>query len=360
MTSDDLDRLLEAYYQRFPAFRGTQRVGFFLDEVQLVSGWERFVRRIMDSECVDVFLSGSSARLLSREVATELRGRGVEVLVHPFSFREALAHADALPEKSWNWMTARMRSLVRNAFERYTRGGGFPEAQGLEPEDRAVLLRGYTDVAVLRDVVERYEVTHPTALRWMQRQLLGNAASPFSVEKFHAVLKSQGIAVGKNTLHDYLGYLEDAFLIRLVSLDTASERQRMVNPRKAYPMDPGLIPLFDRTGQDSRGHALETVIALELERRGAKIAYVKTPGGYEVDFVARFQSGETWLIQVCDDVSDARVREREVRALEDAKSRYPDAVRMLLVGQELPRDTPPEGITVRCAPEWLLEENRSA
>jgi predicted AAA+ superfamily ATPase len=194
-----------------------------LDEIQFVQGWERFVRRIMDSEKVDVFLSGSSAKLLSREVATALRGRGMEVLVHPFSFREALAHADLLPEKAWKWFTNRERSVVAGAFERYLTTGGFPEAQGLATEDRAVLLRGYTDVAVLRDVIDRHDVSNPTALRWMQRQLLGNAASKFSIEKFHAALHSQGMAVGKNTLHDYLGYLEDAFLVRTVSLDRTSK-----------------------------------------------------------------------------------------------------------------------------------------
>jgi predicted AAA+ superfamily ATPase len=351
----DLDRLLEAYYQRQPDFRGTKRVGLFLDEIQLVQGWERFVRRIMDSEKVDVFLSGSSAKLLSREVATALRGRAMEVLVHPFSFREALAHAGLLPSKEWERLASRERSAVKGAFERYLEIGGFPEAQTLSAEDRAILLLGYTDVAVLRDVIDRHQVSNPTALRWMQRQLLGNAASKFSIEKFYASLHSQGLAVGKNTLHDYLGYLEDAFLIRLVSLDTASERQRMVNPRKAYPVDPGLIRLFDRTGRANRGHALESVVALELERRGASIAYVKTPADHEVDFIARFHGGETVLIQVCEDASEAEVYRREVRALEDAKSKYPDAKRLLLVGQEASRLEAPEGVVIWSALEWLLD-----
>jgi predicted AAA+ superfamily ATPase len=94
-----------------------------------------------------------------------------------------------------------------------------------------------------------------------------------------------------------------------------------------------------------------------LERRGAHLAYVKTPGGYEVDFVARIPGGETLLIQVCEDISDARVYEREVRALEDAKAGYPRARRMLLVGQDLPRVSPPKGIVARYAPEWLLDES---
>ena len=168
-------------------------------------------------------------------------------------------------------------------------------------------------------------------------------------------MHSQGMAVGKNTLHDYLRYLEDAFMIRLVRLDTVSERQRMVNPRKAYPVDPGLIRLFDRTGRSNHGHALESVVALELERRGASIAYVKTPADYEVDFIARFHGGESVLIQVCEDVSDADVFRREVRALEDAKAKYPEAKRLLLVGQDASRLEVPDGIVVQSAVEWLFE-----
>lgn len=354
--ASDLDCLLEAYFERHPEFRGSRRVGLFLDEIQLVSGWDRFVRRIMDSEKMDIFLSGSSAKLLSREVATALRGRALEVLVHPFSFREALAHVGALPQKGWSGLTGRGRSMVRAGFERYLESGGFPEAQGLSVEDRRVLLRSYTDVAVLRDVIDRHQVANPTALRWMQRHLLGNAAAKFSIEKFHATLHSQGLAVGKNTLHDYLGHLEDAFLIRVVGLDTASERQRMVNPRKAYPVDPALIPLFDRTGRANRGHLLETVVALELERRGASVAYVKTPAGFEVDFLARFPDGKATLIQVCAEVTDPDVFRREVRALEDARVAYPNVGRLLLIGQDVASLDSPKGLMIQSVAEWLLGE----
>ena len=113
-------------------------------------------------------------------------------------------------------------------------------------------------------MIERHAVSNPLALRWMQRHLLANPAALFSVQKYYDALKSQGIPVGKDTLHAYLGYLEDAFLIRTVSMHTASERQRMVNPRKAYPVDPGLIPLYERTGRSNLGHALETAVFLGL------------------------------------------------------------------------------------------------
>jgi len=111
------------------------------------------------------------------------------------------------------------------------------------------LLNGYVDVVVLRDIIERHAVNNSIALRWIERQLLANPGGAFTVKKYYDTLKSQGVPVGKDTLHASLAHLEDAFLVRTVSMQTASERQRMVNPRKAYPIDTGLIALFERTGQ---------------------------------------------------------------------------------------------------------------
>ena len=143
----------------------------FLDEIPTVPGWEGFARRLMDTEKAELFLSGSSARLLSREVATSMRGRSLEVLIHHLSFRESLRHAGVEPAQPWNRLPAPARSDLDHRLRRYLVEGGFPEAQG--------------------------------------------------------------VAASKDTLHEFLKHLADAFLIRTLSLHTSSERQRMVNLRKA-------------------------------------------------------------------------------------------------------------------------------
>ena len=212
---------------------------------------------------------------------------------------------------------------MEKRLREYLTAGGFPEAQGLALRDRLDLLRGYVDTALFRDVVERHAVSNPVALRWMVRHLLGNAAGTFSVQRFYGDLRSQGIPVAKDTLHAYFGHLEDAFLIRTLPIAADSERRRMVNPRKVYPVDPGLIPVFDRAGRANEGHALETVVALELERRGAEAAYVRTREGFEVDFLARFPDGGEQLIQVCADLDAAGTRDREIRGLLAAAGEHP-------------------------------------
>jgi predicted AAA+ superfamily ATPase len=351
--------VIEEYYRRHPALRARETVTWCLDGIQVVPGWERFVRRVLDSEKVEIFISGSSAALLSRELATAMRGRAWGVVIHPFGFEEVLRHqGQPVPERP-DFLAAPERSALERAFLDYLTVGGFPEAQGIDAATRQRMLGDYVDVAMIRDVMERHGVTNVAGLRWLVRHLLGNAAGMFSVEKFYAALKSQGLSISKDTVHQILGYLEDCFLVRTVWLDTDSERRRMVNPRKAYPVDPGLIPIFDRTGRANIGHALETAVLLELERRGTSVTYVRTPEGHEVDFLARHATGERELIQVCAD-SGGAAAERELRGLAEAGEQYPEAARRLLTltRDAIPSKVPP-GVVAQPAYEWMLSGGAS-
>jgi predicted AAA+ superfamily ATPase len=210
---------------------------------------------------------------------------------------------------------------------------------------------------VLRDVIERNAISNPMALRWMQRQLLASPAAPFSIEKLHSALRSQGIPVGKDSLHAYLAHLEDAFLIATVSLHTDSERKRMVHPRKAYPIDPGFIPLFERMGSLNTGQALETVVLLELLRCGYQVGYVTTADGWEVDFYAHAPGRKPLMLQVTASLHDPTTRERETRALISAASLYPQAI-VLLVSLDgaLPGAALPAPLRWMPAARWLLED----
>ncbi|MDQ5988231.1 MAG: hypothetical protein CSYNP_03989 [Syntrophus sp. SKADARSKE-3] len=358
LTADYLHPLIEEYYRRFPALRSNETVVWCFDEIQTVPGWERFVRRLLDSEKVELFLSGSSAALLSREIATALRGRAWEVVIHPFGFGEAMLDAGKKLPTQPDSLDGQSRSTLERSFLDYLMAGGFPEAQGLDIATRYQLLRDYVDVAILRDIVERHSVGNVTGLRWLVRHLLGNAAGLFSVEKFYGAFKSQGLAISKDTVHQLMGYLQDCFLIRTIWMESSSERQRMVNPRKAYPVDPGLIPVYDRTGRPNTGHALETAVYLELERRRAEVSYVKTPKGFEVDFLARYPSGEEELIQVCADVAASNTADRELRSLIEAGRQFPRARKYLLTLTQdgLPREVPSD-ILAQPAYVWLLRSD---
>jgi predicted AAA+ superfamily ATPase len=253
-------------------------------------------------------------------------------------------------------LAAAERSRIEKRFLEYLQVGGFPEAQGLALELRLDLLQGYVDSVLFRDVVERHGVTQVAALRWLTRQCLRNPAGSFSVHRLHQDLKAQGLGAAKDVLHALVAHLEDAFLLRSVPLATESERRRNSNPRKAYPVDPGLIGAFDRTGRPNTGHALETVVLHELDRRKAEVGYVRTADGWEVDFLARFPDGREELIQVCADAGAPETRERELRALAGAAAEYPRASRRLLTltADQQPSRSP-SGVAVRPTYEWLLD-----
>lgn len=353
----DLGVIVEEYFHLYPERRDREKVVFYFDEIQRVPGWEAFARRLLDSETVELYLSGTSAKLLSREVATSMRSRAMEAVVYPFSFREALRHAGQEPRRNPARLPKAERSALGKALRDYLVAGGFPEAQGAAARDRLELLRGYVNLTLLLDVIERHGVTQPFVLRSLLQQLLANPAGTFSVNKFHNDLRSQGVAIAKGTLHDYLGHLEDAFLVGIVSLATQSARRRMVNPRKIYPMDPALVPIFDRSGRPQLGHLLETAVYLELARRGYEVTYVKTKDGFEVDFLARDGLGRSALIQVAASLDAAEVREREARALLAAAAEHPDSPQLLItLTPETARGLPPS-IAVKEAALWLLADD---
>jgi predicted AAA+ superfamily ATPase len=360
----ELGWVLEEYFVRFPQFRDRRMVTFFFDEIQVVPGWETFVRRVLDSEKVEVFVSGSSAKMLSREVATALRGRATETVIFPFSFREFLRHRGVEPPEDPAFVPKARRSQLEKLFREYLTEGGFPEAQGLAPRDRLPLLQSYVDAVIFRDVVERHGVTNVVALRRLTRQLLGAATGMFSVHRFLNDLRSQGVAVAKDTLHALLSYLEDAFLVRLVPVATSSERQRQSNPRKVYPVDAGLIGAFDRSGKSNLGHALETAVLIELERRGYECGYVRTPEGFGVDFLATPITGKPSLIQVCADTADPATRAREFRAIEAARAAHRRLPALLLTlnasDAAAAQAEAPKGVEARPAWEWLLVNEERA
>jgi predicted AAA+ superfamily ATPase len=353
LQAKDLGVVTDTWRRLFPD-PSSEPLTLFLDEIQRIPGWELYARRLLDTPGHELFLSGSSARLLSREVATSMRGRALEVTIRPFSFREFRRH-HGLEDVDATRVTLEKAALVERDFRRFLVEGGFPEAQGATVADRRQLLSGYVDILMLRDVIERYDVGNTTALRWVVRRLLGNAAGTMSVTKLLADFKSMGVAVGKDTLYEYVQHLEDAFLVTTVPVATDSERRRQTNPRKVYPVDTGLVPLFDRSGKENLGHLLETAVFHELQRRGDDVTYVRSASGTEVDFLARSGDGRETLIQVCTSIESEETRARELRALDDAAATWPAARRLILTLEHRVPFPVTTGVEVMAAWQWMLQ-----
>jgi predicted AAA+ superfamily ATPase len=251
-------------------------------------------------------------------------------------------------------MSTALQSGWTACFDQYMESGGFPEAgqPSMNPH-RTQLLQGYVDTVLFRDVAERHGIVNLQALRAFVRQLLRQPASLLSITKLHADFRSRGISIAKETLLALLAHLEDAFLVFTIPVATRSERRQQVNPRKLYPCDPGLIPVYDRSGKSNLGHALETAVALELKRRGAELAYGWVEGEGEIDFVADFPAGDRRFIQVVWQMDDAKTLSRELRPFNNQKGD-----RLLLTGDYegavMAQKAAPTGVKVMPAWVWML------
>ncbi len=316
LTPGSFTELIDGFYQVFPE-NHDRDCYFFLDEIQNVSDWPKVVRRLLDVRKNHVFITGSSAKLLSSEIATSLRGRNISTELWPYSFKEYLDAHQIKPPKIKG---QRIQDVFQKHLRDYLQVGGFPEIQTFSIWDRSRILQDYVEVVVFRDIVERYNVTNITLIKHMIRALLHGIGGSFSIHKWMKDFKSQGLAVGKNTLYDYMDHIQDAYLIFSVPLFTPSIRRQAVNLKKIYAVDTGLVQAFTFHQNQNWGHLFENMIYLDLRRQGYRVFYYLTNSGYEVDFIAQAPDGRRRLIQVCWDPTQTDTFERETRALREAEA----------------------------------------
>lgn len=289
----------------------------FLDEVQNVDEWALVIRRLLDTKNIEIYITGSSAKLLSKEIATSLRGRSISIEIQPYNFPEFLeSQAFPLPSKPFGKKNSDIYTMkLIDFFQK----GGFPGVQSFQPHERREILQNYVEVVVFRDIVERHKISNIEVLKYFASVLLKNASSRFSINKFYKDITSQGYKVGKDTLYSHLEHLEDAFLIHTVPIFSESLRTLETTPRKIYVVDNGLINANTFNLSFNFGKLLENQVYLDLRRQKKEIFYYHTSEGYEIDFVTKDLDGQYELIQVVWDLNDKLTLEREERALKSAE-----------------------------------------
>lgn len=312
---DGLSTVMETYYLLYPEKKNTQTVHCFFDEIQVVPGWEAFVDRIMRTEKCEVYITGSSAQMLSREIATQMRGRALSWELFPFSFREFLDFKGVASAGPWS---ARRRLLIQNGFDQYWERGGFPEVAGLDRRLRIRTHQEYWGAMLFRDLIERHDISHPRAVSDLAHWLVENIASLYSINRLTGYLKALGYRVPKSAVASYLNWFEDAFFLFTVRIFDASLARANANPKKIYCVDHSLVASISSGILVNTGHLLENLVFTALRRATSEIFYYKSRAGREVDFVARLGDGSRLLVQVCESLADSRTKQREVAALRDA------------------------------------------
>lgn len=336
-----------ALYEILIELYGERRT-FFLDEIQNVSQWEVFVRRMQDAGC-KFFITGSNASLLSKELGTKLTGRTVVSRLYPFSFREFLDFKGYVLSKNALSLT-KERAVLKKYFNEYLKGGGMPEY--VKYQDPEVLKRVYEDI-LYRDIVVRHEIKAVKSLRELGLYFMSNMAAPFSYNGLKEIFHLGS----PNTVKSFVDYLEDSFLIFTVNKFSYSLKKQSVAPKKVYCIDNGLVDAIAFQFSKNKGKFYENLVFGELKRRNAQeIYYYLTEDGKEVDFLVREQGRIMSLIQVTESMENDKVRVREITALVKAMEELDVKTSLILTyDHEETISVAGKEIMVRPIYQWLLK-----
>lgn len=281
----------------------------FLDEVQRITGWEMYARSIYDEfkGRIKIFVSGSSANLLSHDYARLLTGRHLTCVVLPLSFKELLVFKGLKIEGQI--LTEREESLVKKYLKEYMTYGGFPEVV-LGGQKDTMLSQLFSDI-VSRDILSRTEIRNENVMQELSNYCAANISNLLSFGKMTRYFKGRGIKTSTPTLISYFQYMKNAFLFFENTIISYKIKDQMQYPRKIYAIDCGFANL---AGTENLGRICENTVAIELLRRGTSTFYWKSRSGEEVDFVVR-KGRRIRPIQVCYDPEAQETKEREIKAL---------------------------------------------
>ncbi len=309
---------VDSFYELYPQ-NHRRHCYLFFDEVQNIPDWSKLMRRLQDTKDVSIYLSGSSARLLSKEIATELRGRAISTEVWPYSLAEFLQAAH-VPSVVPGPRSPRVQDEYFATLRDYLLKGGFPETVAYSEIERRRVHQDYISVAILRDILERHEVQNEHLIRYLIKFVLANTGKLVTFNKLFNDLQSRGYKVGKATIYEYFGYITDCYIALLVPLYSESQRKQESNPRKVYAVDTGLARSHMIGITNNFGRLFENLIYLDLRRHGCEeIYYYNTQSGKEVDFIANGPDGKQHLIQACYDLQEPETLSREEGALREAE-----------------------------------------
>ena len=320
------------------------KIYLLLDEVQNVESWEKAINSFKVDFDIDIYITGSNAYLLSSEFSTLLSGRYIEIKMYPLSFKEFLIF------NNYDDMN------IEDKFNEYLKYGGLPAITLIKNNDELVLsyLNDIYNSIVKKDIIDRNNLKNTTLLENIIKYLANNIGSPISSTKISNYLNSNKITPNCNhqTIDNYLNMLEKSYIIYKADRTDIKDKSVLKTLGKYYISDTGIRNIILGFRNINEGHLLENVVYLELLRRGYKVSIGKNYE-YEVDFVAE-NPNEIIYLQVSLSISDEKVRDREIRSLENIKDNYEKII--LTMDKTINQDF--NGIKVMNIIDWLLLDKK--
>lgn len=343
-TIHDFDLLLQAYGELF-SINKQKKIYLFFDEIQNILHWEKFISRIMETEKYKIFITGSNASLLSKEIGTALTGRNIILQLHPLSFVELLRYRTKRKVINNDWYDSERVNEIKKCFASYLILGGFPEV--IKSSFRPIL-EEYLRNIIYRDIVLRRHIKYEASLREIVLFLTSNIGVPLSLASISKMTKVKNLMTVKN----YLSYLEDSFLLYFIPKHSFSVKQQIYNPDKAYICDIGMYNEINLSPGGNTGRALENIVFNELSRRGYNVFYYQDKK--ECDFVFGEKNKITGAIQVSSEINENN-KEREIEGLLSAVERF-DLKEGFLITTDEEGEITVNNIKIRTIPiyKWLL------
>ncbi len=332
----DFENLMLVFNKMHPAKT------IFLDEIQNVAKWERFVRRAYEEE-YKIFVTGSNANLLGSELATHLTGRYFSIELFPFSFAEFLRFKN----QDWQNLYSQKIARITALFEQYLENGGFPEF--LKSQDTEYLKRTYEDI-LYKDILVRFNVREVKSFRELANFLFSNFTKEASYNNLKKILDFKSVMSVRNYIH----YLQESYLaFELLKYDFSLKKQYVSN-KKIYVVDNGLRNTVAFSVSSDSGRLLENLVFLELKRRAQEIYYFKDKN--ECDFIIKEKNKITQAIQVCFQI-DQNNRERELAGLREAMKKFDLQKGLILTKAQEEQVGENSGIEIKPVWKWLLEND---
>jgi len=303
-TYHDFNSLLEI----FLSFNRRSKT-FFFDEIQVIDGWEKFVRRLF-TDGYKIFVTGSNASLLSSEIATSLTGRNLRVELFPFSFKEYLYFSKFEIKKIF---TTKEKAILSQHIKDYLHFGGFPEI--VKSKDFEELNQIYQDI-IIKDLLVRFKIRDHKDFRELSLFLLSNIGKKISFNNLKKLLEFSNTSKVKN----YVDFLREAYLFFTINKYDPSIKKQIVNDKKIYAVDTGLVNSSSFQFSENRGSILENAVFLELKKRHKEIFYFEEKK--ECDFIIKSGRNITHVIQVTDNLSNPSTRKREIEGVKYAMNQF--------------------------------------
>jgi predicted AAA+ superfamily ATPase len=334
--------ILENIYNLHIVVYGGKEPVLFLDEIQNIDNWEKFVNRMYE-QGIKIFVTGSNAKLLSSEISTSLTGRNKLIELFPFSFSEYLRFIGH--KYDMNRITSKSKSLLLKDFNHYFETGGFPI---VVKENDTELINTYFQDILYRDIISRYRLTQVSEIKQIGLYFASNIGKLFSYSTLQQISGIRSISSIKN----YLYYYEQTYLYFYLKKFDYSVKKQIMNPKKVYTIDPAFAIRLGFNFSENKGRILENIVFLELLRRGKEVYY--STGKKECDFVIKEGLNIVEAIQVSYDVNVSNF-EREYQGLQEAMDMYKLKSGVLLT-YNFEQSFIPENAAIKVLPvwEWIL------